>query len=77
MHTSAQASAYVEREVMAGVGVRTGMVVNMKRRSQGTTNISRPLGAYSVPVKISDPGPDSRPGNTDDGADADGVPADR
>ena len=63
-----QASAYIEREVMADVGVRTGMVVNMKRRSHGTTNISRPLGAYSVPVNISDPGSDGQPGNTDDGA---------
>jgi hypothetical protein len=63
-----QASAYLEREVMPDFGVRTGVVVNMKRQSQGTVNISRPLSAYSVPVTISDPGPDGRPGTSDDGS---------
>jgi hypothetical protein len=63
-----QSSAFVEREVMADFGVRTGVVVNLKRQSQGTTNISRPLDAYSVPIRIVDPGPDGRPGGDDDGA---------
>jgi hypothetical protein len=63
-----QASAYLDREVMPDFGVRTGVVINTKRQSQGTTDISRPLGAYSVPVQISDPGPDGRFGNADDGA---------
>ncbi len=63
-----QASAFLEREVSADVGVRTGVVVNMKRQWQGTTNISRPLDAYAAPVSIVDPGPDGRPGTADDGA---------
>lgn len=64
----AQASAFLEREVMPDFGVRTGVVINTKRQSHGTINISRPLSAYSVPVQISDPGPDGRLGNPDDGA---------
>ena len=39
-----QASAYIEREVAPDVGVRTGMVLNAKRQTYGTINVSRPLG---------------------------------
>ena len=53
-----QASAYIEREVAPDVGVRTGVVLNAKRQPFGTINVSRPLGAYSVPVAAVDPGPD-------------------
>ena len=62
-----QASAYLEREVAPDFGVRTGVVVNAKRQPYGTINVSRPLGAYSVPVAVVDPGPDGRPGSADDG----------
>ena len=63
-----QASAYLERELSTDLGVRTGVVVNMKRQWQATANLSRPLDAYAVPIAIIDPGPDGRPGTADDGA---------
>ena len=62
-----QASAYLEREVAPDVGIRTGMVLNAKRQPYGTINVSRPLGAYSVPVAVVDPGPDGRVPSADDG----------
>lgn len=62
-----QASVYLEREVVRNVGVRTGVVLNAKRQPFGTVNINRPLGGYSVPIGIADPGPDGRPGSADDG----------
>ena len=49
-------------------GVRTGVVVNAKRQPYGTINVSRPLGAYAVPVTAIDPGPDGLFGSADDGA---------
>ncbi len=63
-----QASAYLEREVAIGVGVRTGVVMNARRQPYGTINVSRPLDAYVLPVAVSDPGPDGRLGSADDGA---------
>lgn len=62
-----QTSAYIEREVAPAFGVRTGFVLNAKRQPYGTINISRPLSAYSVPVAVSDPGPDGVLGSADDG----------
>jgi len=53
--------------VMADFGLRTGVVVNRKRHSQGTINVNRPLDAYSAPVTIFDPGPDGVSGSADDG----------
>jgi hypothetical protein len=53
--------------VARDVGVRTGFVLNAKRQSYGTININRPLDAYSVPVVVTDPGPDGRVGSHDDG----------
>ena len=61
------ATAYVEREVAADVGVRTGIVLIARRQPYGTINVSRPLDAYSIPVAVVDPGPDGRLGSADDG----------
>ena len=62
-----QASAYIEREVAPDFGVRTGMVLNARRQPYGTINVSRPLGAYSIPVAVVDPGTDGRVPSADDG----------
>ena len=61
-----QNTAYVEREVGPDFSVRMGVVLNAKRQPYGTINISRPLDAYSVPVLVTDPGPDGRLGSADD-----------
>ena len=61
-----QTSAYVEREVAPNLAVRTGVVLNARRQPFGTINVNRPLGAYSVPVGVVDPGPDGQAGSADD-----------
>ncbi|MGZ8819084.1 MAG: outer membrane beta-barrel protein, partial [Mycobacterium sp.] len=63
-----QASVFVEREMLADFGIRTGVVGNRKRRAHGTIDINRPLDAYSASIDITDPGPDGRLGSADDGA---------
>ncbi len=62
-----QATAYVEREVAANFGVRTGFVWNGRRQVRGTVNVNRPLDAYTVPVTFRDPGADGRVNTADDG----------
>jgi hypothetical protein len=62
-----QVTAYVERELMPNVGVRTGLVWNGRRQVRGQINVNRPLDVYTVPVTISDPGPDGRLNTADDG----------
>jgi hypothetical protein len=62
-----QATAFIEREVVSDFSVRTGVVMNAKRKPYGTIDISRPLSAYSVRVDVPDPGPDGRVGTADDG----------
>ena len=49
------------------LALRTGFVLNAKRQPYGTINVSRPLGAYAVPVTVIDPGPDGQRGSADDG----------
>jgi hypothetical protein len=62
-----QVTTYIEREVMANVGVRSGFVWNGRRQVRGQINVNRPLSAYTVPIAIRDPGPDGRLGTADDG----------
>ena len=62
-----QTTAFIEREVARDFGVRTGVVLNARRQPIATFNVSRPLSAFSVPVTVTDPGPDGRPGSADDG----------
>jgi hypothetical protein len=62
-----QVSVYIEREVAADFGVRTGVVLNARRQPYGTINVGRPLAAYGVPVAAADPGPDGLFGSADDG----------
>ena len=57
----------LERELAPNLALRTGFVVTAKRQPYGTINVSRPLGAYAVPVTIIDPGPDGQQGSADDG----------
>jgi Carboxypeptidase regulatory-like domain len=65
---SHQAMVFVEHEAAPNLGVRTGFVWNGRRQLTGSTNINRPLSAYTVPVPIRDVGPDGRPNTADDGA---------
>jgi hypothetical protein len=63
-----QATTYVEREVAANFGIRTGFVWNGRRQVRGTVNANRPFAGYNVPATVRDLGPDGRAGTADDGA---------
>jgi hypothetical protein len=62
-----QVTAYVEREVAANFGVRTGFVWNGRRQVRGQINVNRQLEDYNVPVTFRDPGADGRLTTADDG----------
>src|SRR5262252_5287431 len=63
-----QMTAYVEREVAHDFGVRSGFVWNGRRQVRATVRADRPFDGYSVPVTVTDPGPDGRVGTADDGS---------
>jgi hypothetical protein len=62
-----EAAAWIEREVAANLGVRTGVVYRRIGNQYQRDNINRPMSAYDVPVSVIDPGPDGVTGNADDG----------
>ncbi len=62
-----EAAAWVERELGANIGMRTGLVWRGERQHYMRQNVTRPFDAFTVPVSISDPGPDGRGGTADDG----------
>jgi carboxypeptidase family protein len=62
-----QTTAYLEREIAANFGVRTGFVWNGRRQVRASVNANRPFDAYNVPMTIRDPGRDGRAGTADDG----------
>ena len=59
--------AWIERELWANIGIRTGMVWRRERQHYMRRNANRPFGAFTVPISIPDPGPDGQVGSTDDG----------
>ena len=63
-----EVGAWVERELPARIGVRTGVVWRRERSQFARQNINRPFDAFTVPVQIRDPGPDGTAGSADDGA---------
>ena len=63
-----EVAAWVERELVANVGVRTGVVWRSDNQHHMRQNVNRPFDAFTVPVSISDPGPDGRAGTADDGS---------
>ena len=63
-----EVAAWVERELVANVGVRTGVVWRSERQHRMRQNANQPFDAFTVPVSISDPGPDGRAGTADDGS---------
>jgi len=63
-----QVTTYVEREVAANFGLRTGFVWNGRRQVRATVRADRPFDGYGVPISVRDPGADGRAGTADDGA---------
>jgi hypothetical protein len=63
---SRQALAFIEHELAADWGVRTGFVWNGLRQGRATVNANQPFDGFNVPIAIADPGPDGRLGTSDD-----------
>ncbi|MGE0813351.1 MAG: carboxypeptidase regulatory-like domain-containing protein [Vicinamibacterales bacterium] len=59
-------STFVERSVMADLGVRVGYVYKKDKNGWQQVNSLRPFSAYNVPVTVVDPGPDGVTGSADD-----------
>ena len=64
-HTD-EASFFVERAVLADLGVRAGFVWKKDNDGWQRLNAARPFDAYNVPVAIVDPGPDGVASTTAD-----------
>jgi len=60
--------AWFERELPANVALRTGIVWRGERGHFLRQDVAHPFEAFSAPIVIPDPGPDGRPGTSDDGA---------
>ena len=63
-----EVGVWIERELPANIGLRSGVVWRGERQHYLRQNVNRPFDAFTVPVSISDPGPDGRVGTADDGA---------
>lgn len=61
-----EASVFVERSVMADLGVRAGFVWKKDNNGWQQVNSLRPDSAYNVPVTVTDPGPDGVANTSDD-----------
>jgi len=62
-----EVAGWLEREMPAGVGVRTGIVWRGGDRHFARQNARQPFGAFTLPVSLRDPGPDGVAGSADDG----------
>lgn len=60
-------AAWFERELIANLGVRTGVVWRGQRQRFQRVNTFHAFENFSVPIQIPDPGPDGRVGTSDDG----------
>lgn len=62
-----EVSAWIEHELLPGVGLQGGYVYRSIDDFRVRINVNRPYSAYNVPVTLRDPGPDGAFGNADDG----------
>lgn len=62
-----EVSAWVEHELVPGIGLQAGYVYRKIDDFRVSINVNRPFSAYNVPVTLRDPGPDGAFGNADDG----------
>ena len=61
-----EASAFVERQLLADLGIRAGVVYKTEDDDWFTMQPGRPFDAYTVPFTITDPGPDGTAGTGDE-----------
>lgn len=62
-----EVAGWLERELPAGVGLRTGFVWRRERDHFARQNANQPFEAFTIPVSLRDPGPDGIAGTPDDG----------
>ena len=62
-----ETSVWLERELVANLGVRTGYVHRSEEQRRGTINTNQPFDAFNIATSVIDPGPDGRAGTADDG----------
>ncbi len=60
-------AAWLERELVANLSVRGGFVRRKMDQLIATINTNQPYDAFTIPVTITDPGPDGSRGTADDG----------
>lgn len=59
-------ATFIERELMPNFGVRAGYVWRGVRNQYARVNLSIPYSAFTVPVSVTDPGPDGSAATTAD-----------
>ena len=59
-------ATFIERELMPNFGVRAGYVWRGVRNQYARVNLSIPYSAFTVPVSVTDPGPDGAAATTAD-----------
>jgi len=62
-----EVAGWIEHELPASVGIRTGVVWRGERQHFARQNANWPFDAFTVPVTIFDPGPDGQSATADDG----------
>lgn len=60
-------AGWFEHELVPNFGVRTGLIWRGERNHYQRFNQAQPYDAFSVPVNVTDPGPDGTVGTGDDG----------
>jgi hypothetical protein len=60
-------SVWIERELIANLGLRAGFVHREEKQARGTINTNQPYDAFNVATTVRDPGPDGRANTADDG----------
>ncbi len=64
---SQEATASLERELVKNVAVRATYVYQRESDLYRSANVLTPYSAYNIPIVRTDPGPDGKVGNADDG----------
>jgi hypothetical protein len=67
-----EVAGWIEREMPANVAVRAGVVWRTEQHHFQRQNANQPFEGFTVPVQISDPGPDGVFSTEDDGAEIPG-----
>jgi outer membrane receptor protein involved in Fe transport len=62
-----EATVWFERELLASIGLRTGVVWRREDQQYARQNANQPFDAFTVPIAVTDPGPDGVAGTADDG----------